>query len=488
MSYYPFPRQLIKGLFLWIPWRNIKKQKYFILNCGKMRCGGYLVFIIVSLTLIASSSPLPTPPVGIDAPTWNIGDSWTYNVYYHELSGNQSADWFLDHVKLTVINITREWYTLSIHGRVNGKLEMPGPSLDLNNGVLEGTAIMRRSDLAFYKSWIWINGSQTISFIEVPVEIRILITVEPPSTSMKFPLYVGSRWFTQESEIIVNLSVKVNGEPLSLPPETNITTSSVEMMCEAIESVEVEAGRYNSFRIIDADGFHQTFFSPEAGAIIKRVLHNETMNMYIELVDTNFKPTCIPSQPVGVTTGKPGVTHKYYTTAVSLTNIYYKWDWGDDSYSDWLGPYNSMEIHSAQHSWSKPGVYEVKVKALEENGVESPWSKPLVVCIYEDSTPPTIQLIRPMENSIYYGNTRICYSPIGTILLGDIDIEFKVWDNESGVNTTELYINDKLVEEFHEEQCIYHFDASPGRYSIEVVAIDKLGNQEKSGINLWKIF
>ena len=54
-------------------------------------------------------------------------------------------------------------------------------------------------------------------------------------------------------------------------------------------------------------------------------------------------------------------------------------DWGDGSYSNWLGPYTSGKSVEATHTWSKKGTYEVKVKAKDDHGVVSEWSDPLPV-------------------------------------------------------------------------------------------------------------
>ena len=60
-------------------------------------------------------------------------------------------------------------------------------------------------------------------------------------------------------------------------------------------------------------------------------------------------------------------------------DIYYVVDWGDDTYSWWLGPYSSGKIVTAKHLWKKPGDYEVRVKARDDNSSsETEWSDPYV--------------------------------------------------------------------------------------------------------------
>ena len=446
----------------------------------------YIVYLIPAM-LIITLLPIHVSSVGVDKPIWHIGDKWIYDIYYNETrDDNSSSQWFFDHLKLNVINISDSYYILSLNGRVKGKLKS-SITLDMNNGILHGTAMVKRDNLAFYKCWIYIQGSQSIGFIDVPVIINISVTSIPPFTSLKFPLYSGDNWYTQQSEFKINISILINDNPVSIPPYNNITFNSTEMKCEDIENIEVKAGRYNCFKIIDTKGLHQTFFSPEAGAAIKSYIHNETMELYMELVDTTFKPTCYPSIPDGPIIGRPNESYEYCTTAVSLTNIYYKWSWGDNNTTEWLGPYKSMEISCSQHTWSKPGVYEIKVKTREENGIESPWSQPLLIHIYNDTIPPYIEFTQPKENSIYLGNTRIASIPFGIFLLGDMDIIFNVWDNESGIKSTQLYINDILSGEFYNQTCIYHFDAPSGKYTINIIAIDNYGNEEIKSISLFKI-
>lgn len=96
-----------------------------------------------------------------------------------------------------------------------------------------------------------------------------------------------------------------------------------------------------------------------------------------------------PNRPVGPTEGKIRKTHTYYTTTTDPEedNVYYKWDWGDGTFSDWQGPYTSGENADIAHTWSDKGTYEIKVIAKDDpngdgdlsDGLESEWSEQLVV-------------------------------------------------------------------------------------------------------------
>ncbi|HEC77215.1 MAG TPA: PKD domain-containing protein [Thermoplasmatales archaeon] len=90
-----------------------------------------------------------------------------------------------------------------------------------------------------------------------------------------------------------------------------------------------------------------------------------------------------PDKPEGTTSGKKGIEYSFTTSATDPDgdDIYYLFDWGDGSVTDWLGPYKSGEKVNASHSWDKRGTYEIKVKAKDEYGSQSEWSEPLEIKI-----------------------------------------------------------------------------------------------------------
>jgi hypothetical protein len=96
-----------------------------------------------------------------------------------------------------------------------------------------------------------------------------------------------------------------------------------------------------------------------------------------------------PDTPSGPTSGKK---NKEYTFTTSTTDpdeddIYYRFSWGDEEYSDWIGPYASGVTTSDSHIWISDGNFSVKVIARDVNGVMSSWSEPIIV-----SMPKTIAI------------------------------------------------------------------------------------------------
>ena len=97
---------------------------------------------------------------------------------------------------------------------------------------------------------------------------------------------------------------------------------------------------------------------------------------------TNYNnPPESPNSPKGQSTGISGQKYEYLcsTNDPDGDQIWYKWDWGDGEYSNWLGPYNSGNTSTVSHSWSDMGEYNIRVKAKDVHDFESDWSDPLSV-------------------------------------------------------------------------------------------------------------
>jgi endo-1,4-beta-xylanase len=110
------------------------------------------------------------------------------------------------------------------------------------------------------------------------------------------------------------------------------------------------------------------------------VLPEDNASLLITINLDNNPPT-IPSTPDGPAAGKAGIKYTYTTSSSDPdeNQLHYKWDFGDGSYSDWLGPYESGVITEVNHTWSKKGSYELKVKTKDIYNAESKWSDPLPI-------------------------------------------------------------------------------------------------------------
>jgi hypothetical protein len=116
---------------------------------------------------------------------------------------------------------------------------------------------------------------------------------------------------------------------------------------------------------------------------------------YIDLYTFNlYGDPSLTLQGVNVEGGKPekpsisgpptgNLRQEYTYTAVATDpdndDLYYYFDWGDGTNSDWIGIFKSGEECNANHTWYKKGDYTIKVRVKDENGLVSVWSDPLEV-------------------------------------------------------------------------------------------------------------
>jgi hypothetical protein len=95
-----------------------------------------------------------------------------------------------------------------------------------------------------------------------------------------------------------------------------------------------------------------------------------------------------PDVPNGPASGQINTEYTYTasTTDPDGDQIYYLFDWGDGTYSKWVGPYDSGVDGTATHTWTQQGNYEIRVKAKDIHEVQSKWSDPRPVTMPKDST------------------------------------------------------------------------------------------------------
>ena len=88
-----------------------------------------------------------------------------------------------------------------------------------------------------------------------------------------------------------------------------------------------------------------------------------------------------PDSPQGELNGKINIEYNYtaVTTDIQNDQIFYLFDWDEGTDSGWLGPFDSGAICEAKHTWIKKGNYNIRVKAKDSHGHESPWSDTLKI-------------------------------------------------------------------------------------------------------------
>jgi hypothetical protein len=102
---------------------------------------------------------------------------------------------------------------------------------------------------------------------------------------------------------------------------------------------------------------------------------------YVGIVEVVPSPPNTPPLPEGLSAGYIGTSYIYSTTTTDPNNdqIKYTFDWGDGS-QDITNFVNSGQA-SANHIWTNPGTYYVKVRATDFGGLSSVWSPSKAVTI-----------------------------------------------------------------------------------------------------------
>jgi hypothetical protein len=94
-------------------------------------------------------------------------------------------------------------------------------------------------------------------------------------------------------------------------------------------------------------------------------------------------PPSVPTTPNGSSTGGLGIEYTFTTQSIDPDgdHVWYSFDWGDDTISNWIGPFPSGVTISASYQWIKPGSYHVRVKASDSLGSETNYSAFTVITV-----------------------------------------------------------------------------------------------------------
>jgi hypothetical protein len=116
------------------------------------------------------------------------------------------------------------------------------------------------------------------------------------------------------------------------------------------------------------------------------------------------EPPNKPEKLSGSEKGNIGTEYTYYTNTTDPDgdNVFYWFDWGDGNISAWIGPFNSSETASANHTWNKKGTYLIKVRAKDTSGQISPWSDTLSISMPRNKASINSFLLRLLQKIADY--------------------------------------------------------------------------------------
>ena len=200
----------------------------------------------------------------------------------------------------------------------------------------------------------------------------------------------------------------------------------------------------------------------------------EDADIYFAIYGTNGEnlPPYVPKRAIGHVFLEKNIFCTYFvsTEDVDDDDVYYKFDWGDNTYSEWLGPYSSGKKAFATHSWSENGSYALRVKVKDEQGAENSWSTILRVRV--GNAPPNTPIINGTTNGklgVEYEYTFVSIDPDSDCMYyyvdwGDGNFEELVGPNDSG-----------------EEIIVGHTWSEQGTYIIRAKATDVFGAESDWG-------
>jgi len=200
-------------------------------------------------------------------------------------------------------------------------------------------------------------------------------------------------------------------------------------------------------------GFGNVYGSP-AIADGKVFVH---ANLMTDSILICFGPNSAPEIPEtstgGISEGNPSeeMDFKVKTIDPDNDNVYYMIDWGDGTFSDWLGPYESELTIEITHTYLSKGIFILKAMAKDSKNEVSDWSEPRTITISDQIIP---------QNKLHID------TPVYVIEGSDFSVT---------ITSEELVIENALVtfddnSDYTSSEGIVTFTAeNPGTYEITAV-------------------
>jgi len=373
-----------------------------------------------------------------DTPLWAVGNYWIYDFKFEFKYLVIDMKGVISNMKLNVTEVNEEKneYKLKISGTITADLSLFGIiSGGSYNGDIDGEACIDRSTLALKDFNIESYGHYN-TIVTVDTFTTVTMTFNPAFDFFGFPIEPKedeSNPWSAETYADINGDFKLG--IIDYPFNVNGDFKGEKLHFIRVEDHTVNGVTFDCILFSGSmgpthEGSSNLWYSSDVGYLvdIQETIYdwegvNAKLNMQLKY--TNFKsdntPPYKPVEPTGeteLTTGEQ-YTYKTSTTDKENNNIYYKFNWGDETESEWLGPYASGSEVTASHVWDKTGSCSIRAKAKDTNDVESPWSDPLSVNVI--SNMPT---------------TTVCLYKITNENMDDIDYSYP-WD--LGAVTPEWY-------------------------------------------------
>jgi hypothetical protein len=287
-------------------------------NILKKRIVSYLIFLLLIFNTVIVAQAITDEPKNIDStsfdddvPTWNVGDSWTYNIndftYERNDAGNRFyVDGKINNLKWTVSDTSGSTYEVDISGKLDASYEIYFAAAGLSvTGSFNPAMTRLRGSINFEKTNLQITSfnanivgitSAVISPIPIPIPIPFKMTVDgsldTPLPFLDFPLADWKLpWALPEINVV--LDTKFGGilGLISFPVtfNTHYAWTPLAFWCLGQQSVTVPEGTFDAWEISSIIGdYFEYFYAPDVGNIIKINVDIGIAKASGELIATNI--------------------------------------------------------------------------------------------------------------------------------------------------------------------------------------------------------
>lgn len=435
-----------------------------------------------------------------EIPTWSIGDKWTYTL---DVRGEQNEyfdldfDLTMDNLEFEVIEIQDELYILSMtiprgdfSGSVSIDLGVFTFSGSIENAILNAEIFVNKSTLGIFKCQGTLSGETNKILlpnfdIDFQLEFEREVNNEGIKTNLstlQFPININNNW----SVPLTYLNITIDANQPNLGQNRLFSfVNGHEVECIMWDIIPLGTKEYDALKMTGVNYGDQSniWYSPAIGNIMKLDFKNVELGfgyilkkLSIDLLSTTYQfpsnPPFQPSTPNGSTLFLAGQTGSFTTSTTDPDGdmIRYVFDWGDNSektVSDFVPSGETVEIN---HTWTKKGTFEIRVRARDKYGTVCSWSNPLSVTV-ENTRPtkpstPDGPANGKIKNSYTYSTS--AEDPDGH----DIRYGFD-WDGDDQIDSWTVYVNSG------ETGSKSYTWTSKGTYDIKVKAQDEYGEESE---------
>jgi len=341
-------------------------------------------------------------------PDWAIGNYWKYDMdfIFTVKDGNKvkfSVDASISNLYATVTSISEDngtdVYVLTLDGEISGVITLFSAEIEVGSfsGELIGDAIIGKDTLGIKKFLFEVTGEVSTIIGSRSLFFEMIMTFDKCFDFFDFPIYDDEPdWDVKIDEAYMYSHVIIDVPFGEADFESSMMFNDV-MSINGTEAVDVPAGIFDSIILSGTWGqLSKLWYAHEVGylAKVKETLNWEDGEIVSEfnlnLLETNYDACNVapnkPDKAYGIVDGEVDKTYSYSTQTTDPDGdlVSYFFDWGDNTNSGWTNYAPSGNSITLSHIWYSKGIYNVIVKAKDENEIESDWSEPLSVSIKGD--------------------------------------------------------------------------------------------------------